>query len=216
MLFPGHRIAVNRRRPDSQGVVNPRKELVDVGFDAGADVEDIEALVAEGRNIGLDDISDEDVVPSLLPVSVDHRLLVTEELVHEDCDHAGLAVGVLARPEDVGIPEAGHTQSVLAVVEIQVALAGQLGNSIGGNRTNGVVFIGRMNVLFAINCAACGRKDDLLYSGLPCRLKKVEQAEQIDIGVKERVLHRPPYIHLGCVVDQNVYFSIVQELGSLI
>ncbi len=196
--------------------MNPGKELVDVGFDAGANVEDFETRLAENRDVGLDDVSYEDIVPSLCPVAIDDGLLVTEELVHEDRDHAGLAVWILAGAVDVGIPKTGHIQSVLAVVEIQVALAGQLGNSIGGNRTDGVVFIGWVNVLFAINCSACGCKDDLLDSGLPRRLKKVEQAEQIDIGVKERVFHRAPYIHLGCVVDQNVYFSIVQELGSLI
>ena len=52
----------------------------------------------------------------LLAVAVDGRGLVVQHLLSEDGDHAGLAVGILARPVDVRVAEHRGPEPVLVRV----------------------------------------------------------------------------------------------------
>jgi hypothetical protein len=66
---------------------------------------------------------------------------------------------VLALAVDVGVAQAADVDSVLDVEVVQIALAGELADAVGGDRPQGVVLLGGELVLLAVDgsCKRCMR-----------------------------------------------------------
>ena len=63
---------------------------------------------------------------------------------------------------------------------------------------------GREEVLLAVDGPAGGGEEDLAHAAVAGRLGQVQAAEDVDVGVEDRVLDRAPDVHLRGVVDQDV------------
>ena len=79
--------------------------------------------MARGPGEGVDHVVDVDEVPRLLPVAEDRARLAGQQPAGEDGDHAGLAVGVLAGPVDVGQGQGGELEAVQLAVGGEVVAA---------------------------------------------------------------------------------------------
>ncbi len=79
-----------------------------------------------------------------------------------------------------------------------------------------MVLVGRELVLLAVDGAA-GRCEDHLPQGAAARrLEKIEETQDVDLGVEERVGDRTPDIHLRRVVDEDLDLAVHQELARLL
>jgi DNA-3-methyladenine glycosylase len=143
-------------------------------------------------------------------------LLAAEQAIEEYGDHARLSVRILSRTVDVGVPQAGGVQTILLVVEVQVALAGELGHSVRGDRSLGVGLARRELVLLAVDGAAGRGQDHLPENAAAANLQEIEQAADVDIGVEPRVGDRLSDIHLGGVVDQNIDVVVDENAARLL
>jgi len=79
-----------------------------------------------------------------------------------------------------------------------------------------VALVGGEFVLFAVYGAAGRGKDHLFQRPPSRRLQKVEQTQEVDVGVEERVGNRTPDIHLCRVVNEDLDLSVDQELARLL
>ena len=74
----------------------------------------------------------------------------------------------------------------------------------------GWLLVGRVDVLFAVDGAAGGGEDDLPQLSAAAGFQKIQKADDIDVGVEDRVLHRTPDIHLGGMVNQDLDLALDQ------
>src|SRR6476469_7154173 len=142
-------------------------QLQHVGLDPGADV-DRAARLGRGRGEHRrDNVAHIYVVAGLLAVAEDGRLLALAQAAAEDRDHAGLAERVLARAVDVAEPQWHAGKSVEALVEGEVALAGELALAVGGLRRQWRVLGERqlLAVALAVDRAPGRAEDDPPHLG---------------------------------------------------
>ena len=91
-----------------------------------------------GQEVRPDDIFDVGEIASLEPVAVDDRPLSPEEGQDELGHDRGInGLRVLARPEDIEIPEGNGLQLVQAGKNLSVHLSGVFGGGIRGFRVGG-------------------------------------------------------------------------------
>lgn len=119
------RVVVDGVDVGAEQVVEGVDEFVDGDAAATADVERFAGDVAlGGEDVRLDGVIDEGEVAGLLAVAVDDGTLAVEHEVDElRDDRSVVAVGVLARAEDVEVPERGRVD-VVEVAELERELLG--------------------------------------------------------------------------------------------
>ena len=79
-----------------------------------------------------------------------------------------------------------------------------------------MVLGGREEVLLAIDGAAGGGEEDLAHAAVARRLGQVEAAEDVDVGIEDRVLDRAPHVHLRRVMDEDVHPRFAHQGGGLL
>ena len=134
----------------------------------------------------------------------------------EDRDDARFAVRVLAGTVDVGVAQAGGVETVLLVVEEQIALAREFGDAVGGEWACRMLFIRREDVLLTVHGAAGGGEDDLPDRARAGGLEEIEQSADVDIRVEAGIRNRPPNIHLCGVVNEHFDLFIDDRPGGLV
>jgi hypothetical protein len=172
------------------------------------------------EEVGPDHVTHVDVVAGLLPVAEDRERLAREEPLGEDGHDAGLPVGVLAGPEDVGVPERHGLDSVETPVVVQVHLRRELGHAVGGGRELGGGLHGGPRNVLAVDHPAGRHVDDpggdpRLADAVPNALEKVQETEDVDGGIAYRIHHRYPHVHLGGVVVHQVEPGASAEVPGL-
>jgi len=93
---------------------------VDVGLDAGANVERADGVRRKGAGVRLRHVADVNEIARLPAVAVDAGLLSAQQTARENRDHARLTVRVLSRPVDIGVAQGGVRQPMQRVERSQV------------------------------------------------------------------------------------------------
>jgi hypothetical protein len=126
-------------------------ETVDAGLDAGSDV------VWAGRQIVLQreyvcasHVIDIHVVASLLPGAVYCRGFSCRHIAAEYGHYPRFPVRVLAWPVDVSVAQSRVRETVLDVIEVQIAFPCELRDTVGGDRVLGMVLGGRERLLLPV------------------------------------------------------------------
>src|SRR2546423_15606413 len=130
-LLPGQGRAVLLGLAASGQSLQRLEDGVDVGLDAGANVERADGVRVEGAGVRLRYVADVNEIAGLLAVAVDAGLLSAQQPAREDRDHAGLTVRVLSRPVDIGIAQGRVRQPMQSVERSQVHLRRQLSGAVG-------------------------------------------------------------------------------------
>src|SRR5918997_1684250 len=130
-------------------------------------------------------VFDVDVVAGLFPAAVYRRGLTTGQIAAEDRHDPRFSVGVLPGPVDVGVAERDVGQAELDLVVVQVALARELGDPVGGDGVVRVILGGGKSVLLAVYGPARGGEDDLPHAAFGAVLEEAERSEDVDVGVVE-------------------------------
>ena len=206
-LLPGHRRPVAALAVETGQRGDPVVEHRHVRLDPAPDVVGAGQPVLGRRDIGRDHVLDEHVVPRLQAVAVDHRGLPGEHLAGEDRDHPGLAVRVLTRAVDVGVPQraAGHAEvrcaqprySSPASLETPYGLAGRQRSPSGVGSGHAV----------AVERPAAGGEDELPDPGAGRALEQQQGPEDVDAQVVGRVLRRDAHARLRREVDDDSGFA---------
>src|SRR5215208_7111288 len=122
--------------------------------------------VFEGQYVCAGNVFDIDVVAGLFPAAVYRRGLTTGQVAAEDRHDPCFSVWVLPGPVDVGVAECDVWQAELDVVVVQVSLARELGDTVGGDGVLRVVLGGGQYLLLTVHCSARGGEDHLLHTVL--------------------------------------------------
>lgn len=96
------------------------EDLVVAGSSAGTDVEIVVVGVGEGGDVGVDDVVNVDVIPSVQAITEDGGSFVLEKLGGEDGDDTGFAVAGLAGAVDVGVAEGNPGEVVDFTHEFEI------------------------------------------------------------------------------------------------
>jgi len=73
-------------------------------------------------------------------------------------------------------------------------------------------FIGRKIVLFAVDRAARGCKEDFFTPWRTLASSQREDAEDVHRGVEHRIRDGPPDVHLRCVMTDNIETTFPKKL----
>ena len=103
-------------------------------------------------------------------------------------------------------------QAVLGVVVVEVALAGQLGDSVGGERVLRVVFSCREPLLLTVYGPAGRGEDYLAHPILDASLEEADCSQDVHVGVEVRLPDRASDIHLGCLVAECLRPKVLEDL----
>ncbi len=119
----------------ARGGLDPGQQVEHAGLELGADVEGRRRPeVVERGEVRVHHVGHGYVVARLAAVAEDARLLALEQEAEEDRDDAGLAVGILARPEHVAVAQDDVAGAVQPVVEQQVLLGAELRDAVRRHR----------------------------------------------------------------------------------
>src|SRR6185312_3528567 len=135
------------RHPAAERSHDRFAELEDAALLRGRDVEGrvIDAFASRHRrapreHVGAGHIPDEHVVARLAPVAEHRERPAGQHPRNEDRHHAGLGLGVLAGPEDVGVAHGHALEAVEQAEGPQVVLARELAHAVGGHGALAVGF----------------------------------------------------------------------------
>ena len=181
-----------------------RMELVDVAFDAGADVESTEVRGLRGAQVGGDDVVDVDVVAGLAAVPVDDGVAAVQQTLGEDRHHPRLAVRILPRSVDVGVAQRHELEAVNVGEDGAVALAGQLGGAVRRRRRAPVGLGGRQHIGVAVERATARREHHPADPGAHAGIEHVDGAEHVDPGVEDRVADGATHVDLRGEVEHDI------------
>ena len=111
-------------------------EVVDRQTSAISDVINSAMLLAHGEvGVRRHDVLDVDEVARLLAVAMDGEAVACDGLGCEDRDGGRIgALGILARPKDIEIPEAGRGELSLPREHVAIVFAVELGDGVGALR----------------------------------------------------------------------------------
>src|SRR5918997_1257995 len=157
-------------------------------------------------------VFDVDVVAGLFPAAVYRRGLTTGQIAAEDRHDPRFSVGVLPGPVDVGVAERDVGQAELDLVVVQVALARELGDPVGGDGVERVILGGGKSVLLAVYGPARGGEDDLPHAAFGAVLEEAERSEDVDVGVEIRLPYRASHVHLGGLVAEGFGPEVFKDL----
>ena len=125
----------------ADGGANHRLQVVDVGSEAGADIQARERtrrhcrqVGRQGEHVGPGDVGAEDIVADIAAVAIDAIGFARQQLLAEDRHHARLAVWVLPGTVDIGIAEGDRRHLVLFGKELQIPFPHPLGDAVGADR----------------------------------------------------------------------------------
>ena len=117
---------------------------------------------------------------------------------------------ILPRPEDIAEAQGDIRHPVQPLVGEQILLAGQLGGSVGGERTALARLVGRLFAL-AVDGAAGGGEDDSGAGRSRC-LEHVHGADHVHVGVVVGPLDRDAHVGLGREVEADIGAQLGEEV----
>src|SRR5215471_6120557 len=101
------------------------------------------------------------IVARLVSVPKQGGLNASEQLLTEDGDDSGFALGILTRAVDIPIAEDRRAKATNAAVKLHILLAHILGDPVGGEGLNQMSFFRRQRARLRVDRAG-GSKDHLL------------------------------------------------------
>src|SRR5215203_5660955 len=93
------------------------KQLVDISLTPGANVNGARVVGLQCDQVGASHIANKDIVSRLLAITVDDRLLASQQSEGENSHHTRLAMGVLARSVDIGIAQRNVRNTIFNIIE---------------------------------------------------------------------------------------------------
>src|SRR5690349_16044638 len=121
---------------------------------------------------------------------------------------------VLARTVDVCIPQRDVIDPVLHLIEEQIRLGGELGDSVWAYGPPRMLLVAGKLLLLAVDCSTRRGKHDAFESVAPRRLHQVEEPDEINPRIERRVRDRTSYVHLGRQMINHLGFLALKDRGS--
>ena len=127
-----------------------------------------------------------------------------QRLLDEDRHRGGVsALGILARAEDVEEADGGRLKAALAVEEVEVVFAVELGDRIRALRLGQHAFELRHRRVVAVDRGG-GSEDQLLHAGRGGGFEHVEQAVDVEVHAFAGLGHRLGHADQGGEVENVV------------
>ena len=97
---------------------------------------------------------------------------------------------------------------------MQVALPGELRDSVGRDRVELVIFGCRKLTLLPIDRATRRSEDDLFGAVANTVLKEPERAQHVDLRVEVRLAYRAADVHLGGLMAERLRPELREDFGA--
>ncbi len=111
--------------------MHPTVQLIYAGLDTRSNiVRSVREVTAQGENVSLRHVLDIDVVSSLFSRAVDLRESSGDQVPGEDGHHSSFTVGILTWPIHVRVAQGRVGDTILNVVEVKIALSGELRDTV--------------------------------------------------------------------------------------
>ncbi len=139
--------------------------------------------------VRLGDVVHRHEVARLLAVAVDGERLPAKQPVHEDRDDVAVGVVALVLAVHVEVPKTDALQRVELRVGEALLLGGELARAVRRVRLHGMILADRQRLQLAED-AGRRREHHLPDAVSPRRLEHLQRAEDVDLGIVERMLDR--------------------------
>ena len=123
-------------------------------------------------------------------------------------------MGILPGAVDVAVAQRHVVEAVHRTVVVEVVLARELRDPVGGHGTLGGAFRRRILIGFAVDHAPAGHEDHPAGALVARSLQDVDEAGDVDPGVGDRIGDRGPHVDLRRVVVDEVETDIADQVAG--
>jgi hypothetical protein len=205
--------AAVQQRPEVLG------KLEGIGFASRTDIEyPIGDSTFHGREIGIDDIADVDVITNaagvpLLASREDFDGLVCEHAIAEDGDDTGFSVGILTRSIDVGIAENGGVEAMFTSKAFEVFFDCEFAAGVWAERYGWSIDSGAGALWdFPIDCSTGAGENQMSHTITDTALEDIQRADDIDCGIALGFPNTHRDAGLGCLMAHHIRLKLVKDL----